>query len=199
MSQKTFFSLLLMAAPLTMCLSCGGSNTDKDSQDSIPAEITADGPQALPEYSITDTVTVRGSLYTYEFSLHNDKSAPTITNSEGINYYENDVMLTIYHGKSDEEIFTHNFRKEAFRQYLSDKEYDHITVAGFNFNYMELGKHDAFHFIIAVGDPDETTDIIHNIAIDITTDGNISTHIVNDIDTEPISDDLNIDPSEDEA
>ena len=64
---------------------------------------------------------------------------------------------------------------------------------------MELGKHDKFHFIAVVGDPDETTDIAYSIAIDINPDYSISTRIVNNVDTEPISNDMNVDPDEDDA
>lgn len=199
MTFNSFCSLLLLSAPFAMCLSCGESKTEKSEQDSIACQIDPNVTQALAEYSITDTVTVRGALYTYEFSFHNDKSAPVITNAEGLHYYQNDVVLTIYRGRSSEEIFTHNFKKEEFKQYVPDGLYENTTIAGFNFNYMELGKHDAFHFITVVGDPDETSDIAYNIAIDISVDLNISTRIVNNIDTEPITDDMNIDPTEDDA
>lgn len=199
MKQTKHYIHLLVVATAALVLSCAGNATDADTTDSISTDSIGPKVRSVGEYTLQDTVTIQGVLYSYELSFHTDKSSPTITNYEGINYYESEATLTIYQGKGSDVFYTHNFTKETFRQYVSEDQYDHCTLAGMNFNYMELGKHDCFHFIAVVGDPDETADATYSIAIDISKSGTMTLRKVNDIDTAPISDGMNIDPDEDDA
>ena len=199
MKQTRYFIYLFFAAASALMISCGGSTTQSGSSDSIANDSAQSTVQSVGEYTLQDTVTVQGVKYTYELSFHPNKTAPTITNYEGFEYYENEATLTIYQGKGSDVFYTHNFTKETFRQFVPANLYDHCTLAGMNFNYMELGKHDCFHFIAVVGDPDDTADIAYSVAIDISKSGNMSLRKVEDIDTAPISDGLNIDPDEDDA
>ena len=195
-THHTIAAVITLSALL---VSCTGNKTDADATDSIAADTLDDSIQTISEYSLQDTVTVQGELYTYDISFHNDPSAPTITNYEGIEYYQNEATLTIYRGKSSEVFHTIRFTKEDLKSYIPAEMYDHCTLVGMNFNYMELGRHDSFHFIAVAGDPDETADITYIVAIDILKNKSVSMHQVTDIDTAPISDDLNIDPEEDDA
>lgn len=192
-------SIISIAAIIITLSACGNSSNNVSQTDTNETKIDPNKIQDIPEYGNSDTITIQGSLYTYEFKFHNDKKNPVIINSEGYKYHENYADLNIYKGKTDEIVYSHTFTKESFKQYIPEKIQSQSTLVGFNFNYMELGKHDKFHFIAVVGDPDETTDIAYSIAIDLSKNFDISTHIVNDVDTEPISDNMNIDPDDDDA
>ena len=157
----------------------------------------------IDEYKLPySSATIRNEMFALEKLGLIEKthtSSGRVPSSEGYKYYDNYVELTIYKGKTDEVEFTHTFNTNSFKQYIPENIQAQSSLVGFNFNYMEFGKHDKFHFIAVVGDPDETTDIAYSIAIDINPDYSISTRIVNNVDTEPISNDMNVDPDEDDA
>lgn len=199
MRKTRHFIYIIVAATTAAMMSCAGSTTGSTDTDTIANDNNKQKVHAINEYTLNDTVTVQGVLYTYELNFHTNKSAPTIFNYEGIEYYESEATLTIYQGKGSDVFYTHNFTKETLRQYVPEDAYDHNTLVGMNFNYMELGKHDSFHFIAVVGDPDETADTAYSVAIDISKSGEMSLRKVSDIDTAPISEGLNIDPDEDDA
>lgn len=199
MKTTNILSIAALSLLMLSTTACGDSSKKSENNEVKETKINPNVPQSVPEYSKSDTITVKGKLYTYEFKFHNDKQSPLITNSEGYKYYDNYVELTIYKGKTDEVEFTHTFNTNSFKQYIPENIQAQSSLVGFNFNYMELGKNDKFHFIAVVGDPDETTDIAYSIAIDINPDYSISTRIVNNVDTEPISNDMNVDPDENDA
>ena len=120
-----------------------------------------------------------------------------VTTAEGYKYYDNSVKLYINRGQ--ETVYEHTFTKEAFQSLIPAADYKRSVLAGFNFNYMQQDKHDRFYFIAVVGDPDETSDISYSVGIAIDKNGGISTSIVETIDTEPINNNLNQDPDEDDA
>lgn len=198
MRSHTIAICSAVAVCAAMC-ACSGNSTETKAQTDSVGVIDTNIVQNIPEYRLEDTLTVQGSLYTYSISFQNDKSAEVIRNTEGIRYYDNDVTLTIYRGNSDEVFFTHTFTKDSFRRYLPENQYKQFTLAGVNFNHMEQGHHDRFHFIAAVGDPDETLGITYSIAIDISRDKTISMHKIDNIDTAPISEGMCVDPGEDDA
>lgn len=200
--MKRIITSIISALAITGFISCGGNTETTEQTDSIQSEADLMNTiQSMEEYGNNGTIEVNGSKYSYYFTFSNDQNLPVITNHEGYRYYDNQVELAIYRGtgKSEDMVYSHVFTKESFKSLIPEGDYSKSALVGFNYNYMNIDKHDRFYFIAAVGDPDESSDLLHTVGISISTSGEVSTQIVTDIDTEPISDDLNIDPSEDAA
>ncbi len=184
---------------LTLLFACSGNSTRRDDSGQTNTDNieTTDTVNYMHEYNLDGTVEVGGIHYNYEFSFNNDKSLPTVTTEEGLTYYDNNVRLYITRGS--ERVYEHKFTKEFFRDLIPESDYKRSVLAGFNFNYMQEDSHDRFYFIAVVGDPDETSDISYSIAIAIDSKGNVTRKVVTSIDVEPINDNLNKDPEENDA
>lgn len=194
--RKSSFAISIAA--ICLFIGCSGNKTAPTSQDTIavsPVSTTAINDMA--EYNLEGQVEVEGVKYDYEFAFRNVTDLPVVTTSEGYRYHDNEVLLIISRGK--ETLYEHTFTKESFQSLIPAVDYKRSVLAGFNFNYMQQDKHDRFYFIAVVGDPDETSDISYSVGIAIDRNGGISTSIVETIDTEPINNDLNQDPDEDDA
>lgn len=194
--RKSSFAISI--AVICLFIGCSGNKTAPTSQDTIavsPVSTTAINDMA--EYNLEGQVEVEGVKYDYEFAFRNVTDLPVVTTSEGYRYHDNEVLLIISRGK--ETLYEHTFTKESFQSLIPAVDYKRSVLAGFNFNYMQQDKHDRFYFIAVVGDPDETSDISYSVGIAIDRNGGISTSIVETIDTEPINNDLNQDPDEDDA
>lgn len=194
--RKSSFAISIAA--ICLFIGCSGNKTAPTSQDTIavsPVSTTAINDMA--EYNLEGQVEVEGVKYDYEFAFRNVTDLPVVTTSEGYRYHDNEVLLIICRGK--ETLYEHTFTKESFQSLIPAVDYKRSVLAGFNFNYMQQDKHDRFYFIAVVGDPDETSDISYSVGIAIDRNGGISTSIVETIDTEPINNDLNQDPDEDDA
>ncbi len=194
--RKSSFAISIAA--ICLFIGCSGNKTAPTSQDTIavsPVSTTAINDMA--EYNLDGQVEVEGVKYDYEFAFRNATDLPVVTTSEGYRYHDNEVLLIISRGK--ETLYEHTFTKESFQSLIPAADYKRSVLAGFNFNYMQQDKHDRFYFIAVVGDPDETSDISYSVGIAIDRNGGISTSIVETIDTEPINNDLNQDPDEDDA
>ncbi len=186
-----------MSIGLMFC-ACTIGNSDKDRQDSVKSVVPSKSTvNSMSEYNLDGSVEVGGTKYNYEFAFNNDKSLPVVVTEEGLKYYDNNVKL--YINKGSETVYEHTFTKESFLSLIPAADYKRAVLAGFNFNYMQEDKHDRFYFIAVVGDPDETSDLSYSIGIAIDKSGNISTSIVTSVDTEPMNDNLNQDPDEDDA
>ena len=194
--RKSSFAISIAA--ICLFIGCSGNKTAPTSQDTIavsPVSTTAINDMA--EYNLEGQVEVEGVKYDYEFAFRNVTDLPVVTTSEGYRYHDNSVLLLIHCGQ--ETVFEHTFTKQSFSNLIPAGDYKRSVLAGFNFNYMQQDKHDRFYFIAVVGDPDETSDISYSIGIAIDRSGSIATSIVETIDTEPINNDLNQDPDEDDA
>lgn len=190
--------IISIAVALFTQVSCVGNQTEKVQTDTIYGpQISKTEVNNMAEYNLDGTVEVGGTKYNYEFAFRNDSQLPVVTTSEGYRYHDNAVLLSIKQGQ--QTVFEHKFTKEAFQSLIPVADYKQSVLAGFNFNYMQQDKHDRFYFIAVVGDPDETSDLSYSIGIAIDRNGNFVTNIVETIDTEPINNNLNQDPNEDDA
>ena len=191
-------AIIISIAAISLLTSCFGNKTEKTSQDSIPTSaVSKDAVNDMAEYSLSGEIEVEGTKYTYEFAFQNDPSLPVVTTAEGYRYHDNAVQLVISRGQ--ETVYEHTLTKESFQSLIPAADYKRSVLAGFNFNYMQQDRHDRFYFIAVVGDPDETSDISYSVGIAIDRSGNVTTNIVETIDTEPINDNLNQDPNEYDA
>ena len=72
------------------------------------------------------------------------------------------------------------------------------TLVGVNYNFTKRDEdRSALYFIVTVGDPDETSDMVYPLELKVATDGSFSIKKAENLETAPISTGLNIDPSED--
>lgn len=186
----------IFAGIVAVASSCGGTSTPTNQADSTSVSKTEETIHALNEFDMKDTTTVNGKLYQYDFSFKNDKSLPVIQNSFGYKYYDNVVLLALYEDKT--KIYTHRFTKESFRSMIPAADYEKSALLGFNFNYLKAEEHSKFHFIASVGDCDESGKVTYSIAVDISVSGEISLSIVNDIETGPQFDNMDVNPSEED-
>ena len=194
--RKSSFAISIAA--ICLFIGCSGNKTAPTSQDTIAVSpVSTTAINDMTEYNLDGTIEVSGTKYDYEFAFKNDPSLPVVTTAEGYRYHDNSVLLLIHCGQ--ETVFEHTFTKQSFSNLIPAGDYKRSVLAGFNFNYMQQDKHDRFYFIAVVGDPDETSDISYSVGIAIDRNGGISTSIVETIDTEPINNDLNQDPDEDDA
>ena len=122
---------------------------------------------------------------------------PVVINPQGLEYHESRVHIAIQHeGKS---LFDKKFYKNNFRDIVPSSFLKTSTMVGVNYNYMKLEEdRSAFYFIVTVGDPDETSDSMeYPLELKVATDGSYSLHKAENLETEPLSSGLNIDPSAD--
>lgn len=197
--NKSLTSIVSILLLTSMCACTGNTEKENDSDSTYVEVDPATIIQSLEDYTLNGDIDVNGTKYTYYLTFETDKSLPVITNHEGYRYYDNKVELAIYKAKSNELVYDHTFTKESFKNLVPSGNFEHLSLVGFNFNYLMDDKHDRFYFIGVVGDPDDTSDIMYSIGIAITASGEISTSIIQDIDVDPEHNDMNVDPDEFDA
>ena len=90
--------ILYMSAAMLMLLSCGNTSTNDNHEDSLwTSPAVSNEIIDLGTIERSDTFTLRGKVYRYEFRLASVDSLPIIVNSDGTRYYDNDVTLTVRH------------------------------------------------------------------------------------------------------
>lgn len=195
--MKTY-QIIAFAAIAFLFSSCRNNNKpEEEEQKRIVETIDQEtGIISLSEREYGDTITVKGTLYNYKFTFKPVDSLKHIINSQGLEYIDNAVSLTI---RKDSTVVTEKkFLKSSFKSYIPDDLWEHSGLVGFAFNFVRQER-DAFYFIATIGDPDETADISLPLEIRITTDGGMTINKAVDLDTEPLRDGLNIDPSSEDG
>lgn len=190
---------ILALATIAFCTSCGSKtkNSDEEKDERIVETIDKEtGIISLTNYDYSDTVRIKGTLYRYGFTFQNVDSLPHIINSQGLEYLDNMVSLTI--SKDSTIIARKTFLKSSFKSYIPNALWENSGLVGFSYNFIRQ-EHDAFYFIATIGDPDETADISFPLELRITTDGGMTISKAQNLDTEPLRDGLTIDPSADDG
>ena len=196
--MKTYKTLTIIAIAI-LTVSCG--KNAKQNNDTKPERVVETvnketGIISLTDYSHEDTLSIRGTKYTYKFSFQAVDSLEHIKNTQGLEYLDNVVNLTIL--KGEEVVTKRTFYKSSFKSYVPSELWQNSGLVGFSFNFVRQER-DAFYFIATIGDPDETADISYPLEIRITTDGGMTINKAQNLDTEPLRDGLNIDPSADDG
>ena len=156
----------------------------------------ATGIISLRDYTLSDTITVGGKLYHYTYTLEHVDSMPVVINPQGLEYHESRVRIAIQN--ADKEIFNKTFYKKNFHDQVPAEFLKTSTMVGVNYNFTKRDEdRSAFFFIVTVGDPDETSDMVYPLELKVATDGSYSLKKAENLETEPLSPGLNIDPSED--
>lgn len=189
--KTAIITLLTLAA-----ISCTG-----DKAPAIPERIVEDvdtetGVISLRDYSISDTIAIGGKIFNYTYTLEHVDTLPTLINPQGLEYHENRVSIKVSRG--DEQIFNKKFLKNNFKDIVPADFLKTSTMVGVNYNFTKRDEdRSALYFIVTVGDPDETSDMVFPLEVKIAPDGSYSIKKAENLETAPISTGLNIDPSED--
>ena len=189
---KTSVAVLLAL----MTMACNGDPKKPTEQVTTPGGSVETGIQSLRDYTLKDTITIGGRLYNYNCALTHDESQPSLINPQGIEYYESLVSITIRRDSTN--VFKKTFRKNDFREHVPAQFLKTSTMVGVNYNFNKREEdRSAFYFIITVGDPDVTSDMVYPLELKIATDGSYSLKKAENLETGPLSDGLTVDPLED--
>ena len=90
------------------------------------------------------------------------------------------------------------FHKNNLREYVPAQFLKNSTMVGVNYNFNKRDEdRSAFYFIITVGDPDVTSDMVYPLELKVATDGSYSLKKAENLETGPLSDGLTVEPRED--
>ena len=147
---------------------------------------------SLRDYTLKDTMRVNGHIYHYTCSLEHVDSMPTLINAQGAEYKESRVCVSVKHDSTN--IFQRTYYKKDFKKMVPKELFNVATLVGVNYNYLKSNDHSALHFIITVGDPDETSDLSFPLELTVSPDGSSTIKKAENIETGPISSNLNVEP-----
>jgi hypothetical protein len=186
-----------VAALLTLMTMACNSNQPKPTEQTTQLETSVEtGIQALRDYTLQDTITIGGRLYNYTCALTHDESQPSLINPQGTEYYESQVSIAIRRDSTN--VFKKVFHKNNLREYIPAQFLKTSTMVGVNYNFNKRDEdRSAFYFIITVGDPDVTSDMVYPLELKVATDGSYSLKKAENLETGPLSDGLTVEPRED--
>lgn len=187
--------ILYMSAAMLMLLSCGNTSTNDNHEDSLwPSPVVSNEIIDLGTIERSDTFTLRGKVYRYEFRLASVDSLPIIVNSDGTRYYDNDVTLTVRHDST--VVLRRRFTKHSFASHVPADQMRNSALVGFSFDFTHADDHNYLRFIATVGDPDETTGVNYPVEVRVAPDGTYSLEPAEDFETESLFEGINEDPSD---
>jgi hypothetical protein len=186
-----------VAALLTLMTMGCNNNPQKPTEQPTKLESSVEtGIQALRDYTLQDTITIGGRLYNYTCALTHDESQPSLINPQGTEYYESQVSIAIRRDSTN--VFKKVFHKNNLREYIPAQFLKTSTMVGVNYNFNKRDEdRSAFYFIITVGDPDVTSDMVYPLELKVATDGSYSLKKAENLETGPLSDGLTVEPRED--
>lgn len=191
------FKVIALPALAAMIIACGGDKTKSPVEERVVETVdSATGIITLRDYTLSDSITIGGKLYSYTYSLEHVDSMGVVINPQGLEYRESRVRIAINRG--EESIFDKTYYKNDFRSFVPEDQLDSYTMVGVNYNFTKRDEdRSAFYFIVTVGDPDETSDMAYPLELKVLPDGSSSFSKAQNLETEPISPGMNIDPAED--
>lgn len=194
--MKTFKTTAAALLAL-MTLACTSEKKPVSTVREVEDVDPATGIISLRDYTIDDTITIGGKLYKYSCGLEHVDSMPTVINSQGLEYRESRVRISVRRDSST--IFDKTFYKNNFKDQVPTAFLKSSTMVGVNYNFIKRDEdRSALYFIVTVGDPDETSDnMAYPLELKVAPDGSFSIKKAENLETAPISTGLNIDPSED--
>lgn len=191
--MKALRNGIMALAALAAAASCGDSKDKAQQEERTVAETdSATGITALRDYTLKDTVTIGGRVYRYTCSLQHVDTMPTLINSQGAEYKESRVVISV--SRDSSQVFKKTYYKKDFSSIIPDELAKVSTVVGVNYNYLKSNDHTALHFIVTVGDPDETSDVSMPLEITVAPDGSSSVSKAENVETAPLSDGYNKEP-----
>ena len=177
-------------------VSCKGNQSQQHEERVVEDVNPETGVISLRDYTFSDTITIGGRLYDYTYSLEHVDSMPILINPQGLEYTESRVKISVKHGET--KVFDKVFYKSNFQDIVPADFLKTSTMVGVNYNFTKRDEdNSAFYFIVTIGDPDETSDMVYPLELKVTTDGEHSIKRAEHLETESLTPELNIDPSAD--
>lgn len=177
-------------------VSCKGNQPQQPEERVIEDINPETGVISLRDYTFSDTITIGGKLHDYTYSLEHVDSMPILINPQGLEYTESRVKISIKQG--DTTIFDKIFYKSNFQDIVPENFLKTSTMVGVNYNFTKRDEdRSAFYFIVTIGDPDETSDMVFPLELKVATDGTYSLKKAENLETQSLNPGLNIDPSAD--
>lgn len=193
--MKTFKTTAAILLAL-MAMACHNEKKPDAPERIVEVKDPETGIISLRDYTLKDTITINGKLYNYACTFEHVDSMPILINPQGLEYHESRVTIAIQ--RDSTQIFSKTFYKNNFRNYVPSEFLKSSTVVGVNYNFTRRDEDkSAFYFIVTVGDPDETSDMAYPLELKVEPNGTYTIKKAENLETEPISTGLNIDPSED--
>ena len=193
MKTQKILTISLLAIFL---VSCKGNQPQQHEERVIENINPETGVISLRDYTLSDTITIGGKLYDYTYSLEHVDSMPILINPQGLEYTESRVKISIK--QDDTTIFDKIFYKSNFQDIVPSDFLKTSTMVGVNYNFTKRDQdHSAFYFIVTIGDPDETSDMVYPLEMKVSPDGTFSLKKAENLETESLNPGLNIDPSAD--
>lgn len=196
--MKKILKIAALPVAAAMAMACNGNGEKPVVEERVVETVdSATGIITLRDYTLSDTITIGGKLYKYTYSLQHVDSMGVVINPQGLEYRESKVRIEVKDA-SDATIFDKTYYKTDFKQFVPQNAIDSYTMVGVNYNFTKRDEdRSALYFIVTVGDPDETSDMAYPLELKISPDGSSSFTKAQNLDTEPISPGMNVDPSED--
>lgn len=152
---------------------------------------------ALRERHVKDSTMIGNTTFVYEYHFTNCDTLPKVRNTEGYYYYDNQLRLKVTKGSST--IFERVFMKQDFAEFVPENMLEKSLLVGFTFNPLNTTDPSALHFFVTVGNPDETADEDFTMDMRITPSGNMTLEKATNIDTEPLSPGMTVNPGTDDG
>jgi hypothetical protein len=190
---KTLTIPLVLA--LALLAGCGSQAKQQPAERIVETQDTATGIFTLRELHVADSIMLADKTYKYQFDFTPCDSLRPVRNQQGDDYYDN--MVTLKVTQDGRTVTERTFTKQSFSELVPHDFMQYSALVGFTYDYTKMDASDALYFIATVGDPDETADMAFPIELRITPSGSLTLEKAVDLDTEPISPNLNIDPSTD--
>lgn len=173
MRIKQFFTLLLTALLSIHLFSCSCKDNKKDETEANEWDIpeVIDTIVDLPRTVVHDTISLKKTVYHYEYDFHAVDSLPTVMSFSGLEYHDNGVELTLHSDSS--KIFHKSFTKQSFKDFVPSKDLKKMSLT--NFNYFSAKRNDPskFHFLATISDPEESEAYGYYIDVQISKSGDL--------------------------
>ena len=168
------FLLFTLFSTFLFSCSCNEQKNKSEEIDSWETPIDIDTIIDLPQIKVTDTVTIKNTLYNFNYNFHAVDSLPIVLCFNGMRYHDNEVELSVYNDSS--LVFKKNFRKNMFKDLIPEKDLKKMSLTNFNYFLAKREDHSKFHFLAIISDPEEG-DNNYGYFIDIQIDDSGNIHM----------------------
>lgn len=134
--MKIFYTLLSVC--LVLAIVACKNEKQPGTQTEKPKSETPKKPSiiASESYTINDTVTWQGRVYTYKIIRFADKDAEIVTNEDGQKFYDNQAEVKILRSDSS-TFYSQTFTKGSFSRYLPKNLKENGILEGLVFEKAE--------------------------------------------------------------
>lgn len=193
-NTRLAFAVLVALSALVMT-GCKKTTQPKPAERIVEEVDVETGIIELRALHKCDTLSIDGHTFIYTYDFGRNDSLPVVRNPQGLDYYDNDVHLTVT--RDGAPLLDKTYTQASLRDYTPEAFHKNSALVGFTFNYAKADDHSALHFIITVGDPDETADMVYPMELKVNLNGSVEISKAANLETEPVRRGMTIDPPTD--